>query len=561
MSLRPFVFISVLFGIQLFIGLDSPPWDQDESAYFGFSKNMLETGNYRIPEFPLSEPHRKTPLHFWVGVLAYKLLGYSYSSFRIFNLLFFIAALGVTYYFYREYDSGKNPFAPILSLIVLTTGFFLPLYSKIALTDIPLFFYSMTGIYSLWMVTRVDGNDTPPPSSLSFWDVISEFLKVWKWVLGFWVSVALGVLQKGPPILILLGGICLALLVFSPQRRKLAVLHPWLFLPLSLMPLLIWGKLAWDATNGEFILWLVDWYILRRTTGSVFGQSGPPGYYLVLLLFFFYPWSFYLPGMIHNIFRRSLKVGRTILQRKSLPSLSHRDAFLFGWFFSSYIFYELVPSKLPSYVLASYPIWAMWIAKSVRRKERFLWNRWLFLIPTLLLPAGLIYFAYQSGVISGYYSISIMLTGVFISLLFYIWLWKGLVIGIDFLKGKFLYVLLLFHIFLSAFYLPLIHTNRSYGEKFAEILSGQNVRKIFIHPEIRLPSIPLALSEKQIPLNAIEVSGDLERHANLQEGEYLLASEQYSELLASAFALRKMGCRKFFSYESGRNLSLCWMTK
>jgi len=44
------VFIIILFMLLVNNGLTL--WDQDEAAYAGFGKRMLETGDWLIPNFP-----------------------------------------------------------------------------------------------------------------------------------------------------------------------------------------------------------------------------------------------------------------------------------------------------------------------------------------------------------------------------------------------------------------------------------------------------------------------------------------------------------------------------
>jgi hypothetical protein len=103
-------------------------------------------------------------------------------------------------------------------------------------------------------------------------------------------ALLLGVLAKGPPIVILIGGLWVWLLVFHPQRRNLIGTHPWLFLPLALLPLGTWMYLSWLRDDGRLLAFLYRFYVVRRIGGSVLGQTGPPGYHLVVLLISFAAW-------------------------------------------------------------------------------------------------------------------------------------------------------------------------------------------------------------------------------------------------------------------------------
>jgi 4-amino-4-deoxy-L-arabinose transferase-like glycosyltransferase len=114
--------------------------------------------------------------------------------------------------------------------------------------------------------------------------------------------------------------------------------------------------LAWIATDGVLIRWMIDWYILKRTTSSVFGQSGPPGYYLFLFLLFLFPWS-------AGIFKVSRLIKEKIIEMIK-GKREDKTIFLFSWIFCGWIFYEILPSKLPSYSLSVYPLLCILIAQT-----------------------------------------------------------------------------------------------------------------------------------------------------------------------------------------------------
>jgi 4-amino-4-deoxy-L-arabinose transferase-like glycosyltransferase len=87
--LHPYTWI-IFLTISAFLGLNEPLWDQDEAAYYGFSTEMIQNDNWIVPDYPLSEPHRKTPLHFWSSAIAMKAFGSSHFIFRLPNTLYFL---------------------------------------------------------------------------------------------------------------------------------------------------------------------------------------------------------------------------------------------------------------------------------------------------------------------------------------------------------------------------------------------------------------------------------------------------------------------------------------
>lgn len=336
----------MVLSLFLLYGNNSPLYDQDEAAYAGFAKTMLETGDYLTQSFPFSEPHRKPPLHFWLSAISFQIFGVSEFSLRLLPSLWILLICLLTY------DTAKriyNDKTALFGFIILATSLYFPLNGKIALVDSLLTFCEILGFYSLFRLLPKQHTRTYP------------------WVLLFWLSVALGTLTKGPPVLIFLGGICFVFLFFQETRKIVFLLKPWFFLPVSLLPLFYWGYLVWQNTNGELIRWMIDWYILRRAANPVFGQSGPPGTYLLLFFITLFPWSFYLPKALKEIWNQAKNIYDHFRKKTAAPEPT--NILLLGGIFFGWVFYEFLMSKLPSYPLAAYPIFAILMGKIVSDAE------------------------------------------------------------------------------------------------------------------------------------------------------------------------------------------------
>ena len=174
----------------------------------------------------------------------------------------------------------------------------------------------------------------------------------WQATVVLWTAVAAGLLAKGPPILILVGGMFVFLLVFHRRRRNLVHLHPGCGLPLALVPLAVWIGLAWQQ-DQRYVLFMGYWYILRRAGGTTFGQSGPPGTYFLLLFGCLLPWTGYLLTALTETWRR--------LHKRRLAFV-----LLASWLFGGWILWEIVPSKLPTYTLGAFPALLLLLARQVR---------------------------------------------------------------------------------------------------------------------------------------------------------------------------------------------------
>jgi 4-amino-4-deoxy-L-arabinose transferase-like glycosyltransferase len=164
-----------------------------------------------------------------------------------------------------------------------------------------------------------------------------------KWIFLFWVGFSMALLTKGPPVIIFSGVFVVILFLLHPQRKNLFLLHPWFFLPIAILPLYYWGYLCSQTAEGKvFIDWMIDWYILKRVGGSVFGQTGPPGTHLLGLLLFFLPYFMVFPKAIYK------GISGLFEKEKSTHFL------LAAWFVAGWFIYELTPSKLPAYVIVAH---------------------------------------------------------------------------------------------------------------------------------------------------------------------------------------------------------------
>lgn len=316
----------LFFGILVFlVGFDYCLWDDDESAYAGFALNMLREDQWIQPHFFWSDVHRKTPLHFWLIGLSYRLFGINEFAVRFPAGIFSIGTLVILF------QLGKSLWGrevSILSVYILGSSFLFVALAKISFTDATLLFFETLSILSLFAFLR-------------------EKRKIH--LLFFWLGIGLGVLVKGPPILILCGGLWLFLFMVGFERKSLIQMHPWFFGLISLIPFFVWCYYSYLWDGGKLVGFLLDWYILKRASGAtVFGQTGPPGYHLVVILASFLPWIYFLIFTLIDFGKRG------------------RDNYwyfpFFGTLLFSWIFYELVQSKLPTYALAAQPILAIMLA-------------------------------------------------------------------------------------------------------------------------------------------------------------------------------------------------------
>ena len=182
---------------------------------------------------------------------------------------------------------------------------------------------------------------------------------------GFWVCLTLACLTKGPigPLLVI-AATALAWWWGWPAIRVWKRLCPrWGLLGLAAATL-PWFLTVAVASSGDYFRVALGSQLLQRVTSGMEGHGAFPGYYLLLSILAFYPWSVLLPAAIWGAWTR----------RKQNPDLG----LLLGWVIAPWFFLECLPTRLVHYLLPAYPacgLLAAWMMEAIADEEVTL-RRW-----------------------------------------------------------------------------------------------------------------------------------------------------------------------------------------
>lgn len=188
-------FFGLFFLVNLFlVGNNISLWDDDEAAYAGFALNMYERGDWVNPDFYWSDVHRKTPFHFWSITVSYYIFGVNEFAVRFpSSLAVLLTALSLLKLLVPVFGKANAQW----SFIVFSSSFLCISMAKMSLTDAWLMFFETLAVLSLLRYLH-------KPAVI--------------WNLLLWFSVSMGILVKGPPIIILVGGVWLGMAI-RPQQE------------------------------------------------------------------------------------------------------------------------------------------------------------------------------------------------------------------------------------------------------------------------------------------------------------------------------------------------------
>ena len=324
-----------------------PLIDIDETRYVNMSRDMFFLRDYITPYLNFENFLEKPPLYFWLNVIAYHI----FNDTGVFVSRFttaLIAAFSVFFtYFFGAKTMKSKAYGLICAFVLLSSVWFL-LLSHIAILDMGFMAFSMAAIYCA---------------------ILSEFSKEqnkkYCWYFAYFF-MALSVLAKG-----LIGIIIPAMVVFLCFLAFRKVKE--LFKPINIIPGLIiflaicapWHILIYKAHGiAWFNDYIVKHHFARFINSSLgLGRKQPFLFYLPIILVGIMPWTI---SFISQIFRGIKSAIKNYKAAKSVKvwftsDTNDKKVILFAVIYaiSTFLFFSVSSSKLPTYVLALFPALAL----------------------------------------------------------------------------------------------------------------------------------------------------------------------------------------------------------
>ncbi|HSD10200.1 MAG TPA: glycosyltransferase family 39 protein [Candidatus Binatia bacterium] len=316
-----------------------PPIDRDEARFAQSTKQMLESGDFVRPRFQ-SEARYKKPIGiYWLQAGAVTLAGSAHSiwPYRLPSLAgAILAVLGTLAIGRRLFD----PETGLLGAALLASSPLLAVEATVATTDAVLLacVVGAQGCLAGMHLARCRGER--PAASLA---------------AGFWAAQAVGVLVKGPVApavsLLTIGALRLGNAAGADSRGWVGDLRagPGLLLFAAIVG--PWAIAVGLATDWDFYRAAFAEDVLPKLLGGQESHGAPPGYYLVMSVASFWPGA--LP---------TAPAILAAVRRRSAPG----EGFCLAWLIPTWVFFEIVPTKLPHYVLPTFPALALLAAHAVR---------------------------------------------------------------------------------------------------------------------------------------------------------------------------------------------------
>jgi 4-amino-4-deoxy-L-arabinose transferase-like glycosyltransferase len=349
---RAVAFLVVMSLVCFLPGLfNIPPIDRDEARFAQATKQMIESGDYIDIRFQDEVRYKKPVGIYWLqagAVRAGEALGVpeAHTTIWLYRVPSLIGALGavlLTYWTALAFVSRRTA---CLAALMLAASILLGVEARLAKTDAVLL---ATITLAMGVLAREYLRKDEPAAP------------GWAMPALLWTAIAGGVLLKGPLIVMVVALAAVTLVILDRSARWLLRLRPLLGVLWLLVLVLPWFIAIIDRTGEAFFVDSVGGDLLSKLTGGQETHGAPPLTYLALFWLTFWPAA-----------PLAALAAPAVWRQRREPA----TRFLLAWLVPAWIVFELVPTKLPHYVLPLYPAIAILIARAIEQ-QALSRKRWL----------------------------------------------------------------------------------------------------------------------------------------------------------------------------------------
>lgn len=358
-----------------------PPIDRDEARFAQASRQMLESGDWVVPTVQDRPRLSKPPMIYWLqagSASAFTLGRADRDAVWMYRVPSLLAAIAAVLIIWRLGSSMFDARTGRLGAALFAVCPIVAWEARQSRADMVLVAFTTLAMWSLWEVF----GKADLPSRHDAAAPRAGRPHSWRWVLVFWLSLAAGVMTKGP-ITPMVAFLTIAVLgAFTGRWRWIIRLHPWFGLPLVAVVVAPWVYAVAQRVGWDTYLNTIRDEVLGRSLAPKEGHWGPPGYHAVLLPVLFWPGSLLVGLAVGMAFRQAFewrgaergsaflsRLADAVRGRWAARTAAAPYLFCLAWALPSWLVFELVSTKLPHYTMPLYPALALLSARAVFAAE------------------------------------------------------------------------------------------------------------------------------------------------------------------------------------------------
>ncbi|MEB3245486.1 MAG: glycosyltransferase family 39 protein [Vampirovibrionales bacterium] len=296
-------------------------FDVDEPRYAEAAREMLLRHDWITPYFNQLVRFDKPVLHYWLIATSYTVFGISEWAARLPSALTALGTCLLMGHWVRQ--ETQNVKTGLLAVLASAACIEVIGLARMSVTDMTLTFFLLATWVALFYTIH---------KSQKFWLLAG-------------VLSGLATLTKGP-VGIVLPGLLALISAFWSKRFKATFLTPWFLIGLVCWALvtLPWYWAAY-AANGQAFLDALVLHNVTRYGDVVSGHKQIPGFYAIVLLVGFLPWTPYLPA-ITGWLKKALNAPAESLNLARSAAI---------WAVGVFVFYAVAKTQLLTYILPVFP--------------------------------------------------------------------------------------------------------------------------------------------------------------------------------------------------------------
>lgn len=338
-----------------------PVIDRDEAHFAQASRQMLQQHHYFQVRFQEITRFQKPPGINWLQAAAVYLFSdgdkHAIWPYRLPSLLATLLAVCLTYFLGGYFLSARAAFA---AAAILACALLVAVETHMAVIDASLLSAVVLMQGALWFIYHQSLRHKKVHGGVAF---------------VFWLAMTYGFLLKG--VTPLVGSLTIISLCLIDKRwRWLSLLRPFSGFLLFCVLSVGWLSMLNAAEHSNYLLKMIHHDLLPKLQGGHESHGKPPFFHLAILPLTFWPGSLFLwPCAVYAYKQRHQPVVR----------------FLLAWILPTWLFFEIMPTKLPQYVLPTFPALALLTAMAVEAANGQIPSKGLRLLQLLwgMLTIGL----------------------------------------------------------------------------------------------------------------------------------------------------------------------------
>jgi 4-amino-4-deoxy-L-arabinose transferase-like glycosyltransferase len=314
-----------------------PVIDRDEARYAQATVQMVESGDYLNIKFQDRARNKKPAGIYWMQAASVKTFTDPSErkiwAHRIPSVLGALLAVLATYWGGIVVLGRRGAF---IAAAILSVSALFVFEAHIAKTDAVLCGFSALVMASLLRLRTAPARHLP---------------------LVFWGALGAAIMIKGPIVPGVVVLTLIGLIVWERDFSWMKSLISWPGILLCGLIVVPWMIAIGIATNGAFFVDSFGGDLAPKLVGGQEKHGAPPGYYLATLPVLFWPGCLFLLSGLVFAFRAARN------QREA--RLSGAMRLLLTWTIPFWSLLEIVPTKLPNYLLPTYPALALMSAAAI----------------------------------------------------------------------------------------------------------------------------------------------------------------------------------------------------